>query len=299
MRDQADKLRKLVRETVKDHPALEPGVPLVVVSGGATGVGTSTVAIQLARELARLGKRIVLADANLQQPEMTNRLTVDAEISLVDILSGERSAVEVLCPLGESIQFLPGSWATDSPPEMGREAVKRMLTELRSLGAHADMVIVDAGHGMSPWIQQLWRVAQQVLLVSTLESDAMKQSYATVKLAPWGDVDSKVRLVVNKSEAKPLVQQASERFAATCRRFLGASICQPAAVVTEATYEDLMSRRSDASSEDIVFDQSISLLSAEVLSSCLVLSTHRQLQASSSAKKSLKTSNITQTEPQV
>lgn len=299
MSDQADKLRQLVRETVNDHPSLEPGVPLVVVSGGTKGVGTSTVAIQLARELARLGKRTVLADANLQQPEMTTRLNIEPADSLVDILSGARSAVEVLRPLGNSIQLLPGRWTPKAPPEIGREAVKRILTEFRSLATHADVIIIDAGDGTSPWLHQLWKAAHQVLLVTTLEPDAMKASYSAVKLAPWGDVDGKVRLVVNQTDEDRQAQQAGDRFAATCRRFLGVNLCQPIAVVKQAASTDLFDDRACASHDDAPFRQSISLLSAELISSCLVLSSHRRGYASSDAIKSLEISNKAQTTPRV
>jgi len=279
MPDQADKLRQLVCETIKEHPALEPGVPLVVVSGGIKGVGASTIAIQLARELARLGKRAVLADANLQQPDLTTRLNTDPEDSLVDILNGERSAVEVLRPLSDSIQLLPGRWAPDAPPKMDHAAIKRMLTEFRSLGAQADVVIIDAGSGASPWLQQLWKAAQQVLLVTTLRPDAMKASYSTVKLAPWGDVDGKVRLVVNQCKEDRQAKHAGDRFVTTCRRFLGVNLCQPLAIVKQASSDNLFDDRACTSPRDTAFKQSVSLLSAEVLRSCLVLSSHRPSQA--------------------
>jgi len=296
MRDQADKLRQLVRETVKEHPSLEPGVPLVVVSGGIKGVGVSTIAVQLARELARLGKRSVLVDANIQQPDMTTRLDIDPEDSLVDILSGERSAVEVLHPLSDSIQILPGRWAPEAPPEMDHAAIKRMLTELRSLGTQADVVIIDAGDGASPWLQQLWKAAQQVLLVTTLRPDAMKASYSTVKLAPWGDVDGKVRLVVNQCKEDRQAKHAGDRFVTTCHRFLGVKLCQPLALVKQASSVDLFDERACTSPGDSAFKQSVSLLSAEVLRSCLVLSNHRSSHTSGgklavTQQKSLEMSN--------
>ncbi|NOY29181.1 MAG: MinD/ParA family protein [Planctomycetes bacterium] len=302
MRDQADQLRQLVRKTVKDHPSLEPGVPLVVVSGATKNVGTSTVAVQLARELARLGKRAVLVDANLQQPKVSAYFDQDPEATLVDILSGNRSAVEVLRPVGDSIQLLPGRWTPEAPPEMDRTAVRRMLSEFRALGAHADVVILDAGDGTSPWLQQLWKAAHQVLLVTTLDSDVMKASYSAVKLAPWGDVDGKVRLVVNQCDKDQQAQQAADRFAVTCRRFLGVNIGQPTAVVKRATCDDLFADRACSNQGDAPFKQSMRLLAAEVLSSCLVLSRPHQRyansgSASSDATKSLKTSNQAQSTP--
>jgi len=165
---------------------------------------------------------------------------------------------------------------------MSRTAVNRLLAELRSLAAHADVVILDAGDGTSPWLHQLWRAAHQVLLISTPETGAMKASYSAVKLAPWGDVDGKVRLVINRCEEERQAHQAGDRFVSTCRRFLGVNLCQPLAVVKRAASDVLLSDRTGTDRDDAPFKQSISLLAAEVLSSCLVLSSHRHCRVNNS-----------------
>ena len=275
MSDQADQLRKLVRDTVQQHPALEPGVPLVVLSGGKGGVGVSTVATELARELAALGKRSVLVDANPLQPDIATRLGLDVRGCLADVLDGSRSAVEVLRPLGESIQLLPGRWAATNPPSLGRDAVKRLLTELRALHAQADLVILDAGSGMNPWIGQLWKYAQQILLITTDESVAVMDSYAAVKSSSWGDVDGKVRLVINQCDDPQAAKSIGSRFEATCRRFLG---LQVAPVLALATQPDIVATGTvssdDQSQRD--FRQSIRLLAADVMSTTLALASKQR-----------------------
>jgi len=268
MSDQADKLRQLVRDTVQQHPALAPGVPLVVLSGGKGGVGVSTVATELASELAALGKRSVLVDANPLQPDITSQLGLEVHGCLADVLDGSRSAVEVLRPLGESIQLLPGRWAPDAPPELDRLAVKRLLDELRSLHTQADIIILDAGSGMSPWVGQLWKSAQQILLVSTEESVAVMDSYAAVKLSPWGDVDGKVRLVINRCDDPQAAKAIGMRFEATCRRFLGINIAPAATLATRPDIVTTVTQQKEPTS-DREFRQSIRLLAADVMSASL------------------------------
>ena len=265
MSDQADRLRQLVRETVEQHPALAPGVPLVVLSGGKGGVGVSTVATELAGELASLGKRSVLVDANPLQPDIATQLGLEVHGCLADVLDGSRSAVEVLRPLGESIQLLPGRWAPDTPPELNRTAVKRLLDELRSLHTQADVILLDAGSGMSPWVQQLWKSAQQILLISTAESVAVMDSYAAVKLSPWGDVDGKIRLVINQCDDAQTAKTIGDRFEATCRRFLGLQISPAATLATRPDIVATITQQFEQAS-DRDFQQSIRLLAADVMS---------------------------------
>ena len=68
MHDQADELRELVRRAALENSWVSTAVPrLIVVSGGKGGVGTTTVAVNLAVALAAQGHRTVLVDANLNR----------------------------------------------------------------------------------------------------------------------------------------------------------------------------------------------------------------------------------------
>jgi len=292
MSDQADQLRKLVRDTVQQHPSLQPGVPLVVLSGGKGGVGVSTVATELAHELASLGKRSVLVDANPLQPDIATQLGLEVRGCLADVLDGNRTAVEVLQPLGESMQLLPGRWAPERPPELGHEAVRRLLTELRALHAQADVVILDAGSGMSPWVSQLWKSAQQILLVSTHESVAVMDSYAAVKLSPWGDVDGKVRLVINQCDEPQAAKSIGRRFEATCRRFLGIHIAPPIALPSHPDIVATVTQRNEEQAERD-FRQSIRLLAAEVMSTSLAFAGTTSLGSAMRGAASLEYTNST------
>jgi Flp pilus assembly CpaE family ATPase len=63
MSDQADKLRDLVAEAVTYVVAHAALPPTIVVTGGKRGVGTTTVATNLAASLTHNGHRTVLVDA--------------------------------------------------------------------------------------------------------------------------------------------------------------------------------------------------------------------------------------------
>lgn len=262
MSDQADHLRELVRQAVQARPVLSPGLPLVVLSGGASGAGVSTLAIQLARELARIGKPALLVDANLARPQLAEQIGVAPQGSLADVLNGSRSAIEVVEPVGEGVHLLPAQHCSDAPPELNRTALGRLLAELRGLGSIAEVGIVDAGHGMSPWVERWWRTAQQVFLITTGADAALKGSYLAVKLAPWGDADGKVRLVVNQCDQRTTAESITERFTRTCRQFLGLHVEGAPAIAC----------RCEPRGTHDAFRQSVRLLATEVVSSGLVVS---------------------------
>jgi MinD-like ATPase involved in chromosome partitioning or flagellar assembly len=238
MHDQADQLRKLARATLQAEPALAPGGPVVAVSGGQKEVGVTTIACGLARELAWLGKKVVLIDANLQNSAaagflQSRALTGSAppldsldlarsgqRATLDDVLSGERRATEVLLATTEpNLRVLPGCSPSANPP-LDRAAFDRFTAELAALSRDADVILLDCGHGMNAWIDRLWHSAREVLLVTTPNSQGLVESYAAVKLAQHHRLHDKLRLLVNRTlddtESAPLAQ----RFTATCEKFL-------------------------------------------------------------------------------
>lgn len=221
MHDQADELRQLVlRTAATSRIAATPPPPLIVVSGGKGGVGASTLAVNLTVILARLGRRAVLVDADFNQPDATALCNIKEADTVVDVLTGRRTVHEVLQPGPAGIQILPGAWAPDQLTNCSPMAQQRMLTELGRLGAHADVVIIDAGNKVDPVTERFWQAADLVLLVTTSESAAIMDSYAAIKvLAPRDSAAVPICTLVNKTidssaarEAAARIQQASLRF---------------------------------------------------------------------------------------
>jgi MinD-like ATPase involved in chromosome partitioning or flagellar assembly len=218
MHDQADQLRKLVREAVAVRGDLAPGAPIIAVSGGAPGVGATTLACGLARELARLGKQVVLIDANLTDPAVADAFNVKSSGTLADILAGRRCAFELLAAAAAGIHIIAGAPASAAP--FDDKSLDRLLAELTALGQQADVILIDAGAEMNPWTDRLWQAAAQVLLVTTPTDDALLAAYAAVKLSRHDLLDARLRLVVNRSAEGAQAANAAARFGATCRRFL-------------------------------------------------------------------------------
>ena len=150
MPDQAAQLRKLVRVAAQADPSLAPGGPIVALSGGRGEMGVTTVTCQLARELARLGKQVVVIDANLRTPALAQHFGADPrpDRTLDTILRGSRRAVEILVDVEENIRLLPGVPAGELAPPLDRQAVDHFASELLALSQQADAILIDTGSGV-------------------------------------------------------------------------------------------------------------------------------------------------------
>lgn len=227
MLDQADRLRKLVLEgNLADTPSLHGlGPRVVVVTGGKGGVGTTTLAVNLAVALACDGRRTVLVDADFDSADAASLLHVDDTTNVADVLSGRRNVHEALVRGPAGLQVLPGFWAPGRRIECTPAAQERLLMQLARLGPHADYVVLDTGNRPDRIVERFWQAADRVLLVTTPESVSILDGYAAIKTLAVRRSSLSVYTLVNQAGNSRTAAEAHQRLARACRRFLGMQLC--------------------------------------------------------------------------
>ena len=223
MSDQATELRQLVRAATKPAATLAPPPRLIVVCGGKGGVGTTTIAVNLAVALAQRGVSVVLADADFRGADAALLCGVHQRFSMAEVLAGRRSAEDVLQTAPAGVRLLPGVWANEVTAQCSPAAGQRVIDELRGLAAVARVVVLDVGSGLSRVIHHFWQAADEVLLVTTADSLAIMDSYAAVKVHRTSDSTAPLGVVVNRATERQAADVCG-RLAQAGRRFLGTAI---------------------------------------------------------------------------
>jgi flagellar biosynthesis protein FlhG len=214
---------------------LQPTGPpprLVVLAGGKGGVGTTTLAVKLSMALAQLGKRVVLVDAALHRGDVAPLCGLHEDDNVADVLSARRTVHEVLQRGPAGIQIVPGAWAPSRPPENTPVAQQRLIQQLRDLGRHADIVLLDAGSGAGDTTRRYCQAADRGLLITTPEPVSIMDTYAAVKALSAESVSPPLEIVVNRAADAEQAQRVLARIDASSRRFLGRAI-QAAGFVPE------------------------------------------------------------------
>lgn len=120
--------------------------PLKVLAftSSVSGEGKTTVAVSLARVIARSGKRAIVLDADLRRPQVHKAMnTTRGAYGIAEYLKGEKPLAECLCkdPLSQ-VQFLSAAKSLSNPSDL--LASDRMVTLVEELSKHCDLLIVDA-----------------------------------------------------------------------------------------------------------------------------------------------------------
>jgi flagellar biosynthesis protein FlhG len=235
MSDQANDLRQLVLRAQRPAPTSASPPKLVVVTSGKGGVGTTTLAVNLAIALARDGRRAVLVDADLDGADAGTLCRIeDPTHTIADILSGRLSVHEALVRGPGGIQVLPGAWGRDRLIDCSEPAQQRLLSQLKCLGAYADFVILDAGSRANRVAGQFWQAADHILLVTTTEVVSIMDGYAAVKILAGTELRACLQSVVNLAPSAAAAADVHQRLGRACRRFLGLKLSSAGHVPCDA-----------------------------------------------------------------
>ncbi|MEX0612373.1 MAG: AAA family ATPase [Pirellulales bacterium] len=224
MSDQADNLRQLIDEPSPHVITAAPGPPMIAVTSGRAGVGVTTVAANLAAVFADRGARVLLIDAVQQHSNLAEIAGVNwtkTEHTLADVLAGKCTLAEAMSRGPGGTMFLVNRPSRRSQTEFSRHAQQGLLAELQSIGDSIDLLVVDMGSGLTAWSRRLWLRAQLVLLVTTSDSSALMDSYATIKRSVADGIGPDIRLVVNQCDDDGVAADAHRRLSDACCRFIG------------------------------------------------------------------------------
>jgi flagellar biosynthesis protein FlhG len=202
-----------------------PAPRLVMLSGGKGGVGVTTTAVNLAVALADQAVRVVLVDGDLYRADVATLCQLEERGHVGDLLSGKQSIHEVLQAGPGGIQVVPGIWAPDREPTLDGAGQQRLIKQIRSLGPHADMVLLDIGSAGTAAAQRYWLAADEAVVITTPDSVAIMDSYATIKTAlcdPSGA--GSIWLLVNRGQSDEQAREVHQRIDRSARRFLGRAV---------------------------------------------------------------------------
>ena len=110
----------------------------IVVSAGKGGVGTTTVAVNLAVALGRMAAERFCVDADLSGADATWLCGVEVCETIADVLSGRRTVHEVLRPGPGRNPSRAGRLVAGRNARLLALGQQRLLRQLDQLGRHAE-----------------------------------------------------------------------------------------------------------------------------------------------------------------
>lgn len=201
-KDQAEELRKLfVPDNIKKETPNKveaKNMRIITVASGKGGVGKTSVVVNLALALTKLGKKVLIMDADLGMANIDIMCGVLAENSLYDVIKGKMSLKEVVFTTDEGLSIIPGGSGITELINLDNEARDRIVSDLNEFSKEMDYLFIDCGAGVSKHILGYIAAADDVLIVITPEPTSITDAYGLIKILSRFDLHKEVSLIVNK-----------------------------------------------------------------------------------------------------
>lgn len=175
--DQAQQLRNIIKkQNQHQHTAR-----VITITSGKGGVGKSSISVNLAIQLSRLGKKVVILDADFGLANIEIMLGIRPRHNLLDVMKGEKKLSDIIMEGPEGIGFISGGSGIRELTNLKADEMAYLIQMMYELDQIADVVIVDTGAGISDTVIDLVAVSSEVLLVATPEPTSITDAYALLK----------------------------------------------------------------------------------------------------------------------
>jgi pilus assembly protein CpaE len=195
-------------ERCKDsHPLPTKRGKLINVLGSKGGVGTTTIAVNLAMSLQELrpSSSVVLVDLNLQGGDVALFLDIEPTNTFDDITADlsrldKTFLTSILTRHPSGLYLLPSANHMEGMSEWTLECVERSLEMLQSM---FDYIILDSGHLFDDITVTTLNRPSTLLLVSTLTLPVVRHTKRLVTLLSQLNYPTEsIKIIVNRYKSK-------------------------------------------------------------------------------------------------
>ncbi|MBK7642490.1 MAG: AAA family ATPase [Planctomycetes bacterium] len=202
--------------------------PFLFVTGGKGGVGKTLVAANLALDLARRGKRVLLADLDLALSNLNVMLQLPATRTLEAFFARRAPLQECIVTVPGGPDVLPAASGAGELAALPAAERRRLLDGLSALAHNYDLVLADGAAGIGADVLSFAAAADHVLLVTTPEPTALTDAYGLLKaLHIHGEHGEREvptpELVVNLATGVEEAESSARKLRGVCERFLARS----------------------------------------------------------------------------
>jgi flagellar biosynthesis protein FlhG len=183
------------------------------------------MSVNLALAYARLGKKVVVMDADLGLANVNIMLNVVPKFNLYDMIRKGKSMKEIMVETDYGISIVAGALGISQIANLNDKERQRFIEELSTL-SFADIIIIDTSAGVSSNVLDFIAAADDAIIITTPEPTAITDAYGIIKIiaTEYDNLDMELKLVVNRVKVATDAKKVADRMINIAGQFLNLKV---------------------------------------------------------------------------
>jgi flagellar biosynthesis protein FlhG len=209
---------------LKVSPQRKKYVKTIAVASGKGGVGKTNITAGLAIALSKLGKNVVIVDADLGLSNINILLNKQAKYNISHLLEGKIELKDILIKGPHGVKILPAGEGVQDLTRLDEFQRLRVLEAFDAYDGDIDILLIDNSAGISENVTFFCSAAQDLIIVTTPEPTAWVDAYHLIKVLYTEYQENKFHVLVNSAKNELEARQVFETLTRASDRFLSISL---------------------------------------------------------------------------
>ncbi|WP_157516076.1 MinD/ParA family protein [Pseudohalioglobus lutimaris] len=155
---------------------------VIAVTSGKGGVGKTSVAVNLAISMAKLGRRVILFDADLSLANVDVALGLRPRFDISHVLDGEKSLEDVMLEGPSGVRIIPAASGIGALSRLSEQQQAGLISAFSEMSVPVDTLVVDTAAGLDSSVLRFSSACQDIIVVVCDEPTSITDAYAMIKV---------------------------------------------------------------------------------------------------------------------
>jgi flagellar biosynthesis protein FlhG len=179
----------------------------------------------MALAYARLGKKVVVMDADLGLANVNVMLNMIPKFNLYHVIRKQKTMKEIMIETEYGISIVAGASGFSKIANLNESERQYFIEELETL-SQADIIIIDTSAGVSSNVLDFVAAADDTVIITTPEPTAITDAYGIIKIIATeiNSLNMGLKLVVNRVKNAVEARKVADRMINITGQFLNLKV---------------------------------------------------------------------------